>query len=71
MVGSSGNSQDSASMLSVGVSHCFEENYNSVNGSLRKFWSLGNMGLEDNEHADSKAIIDKFESELQFVNGRY
>ena len=58
-------------MFTVGTSCCLIEENILMKDYLKRFWTLDNMGLGENENPDDKSIIKQFENDLQFNNGRY
>lgn len=71
LVGSFGDNQSCVSMLTIGASHSSREENSSIEDCLKKFWTLDNMGLGENENKNDKSIIEQFEKDLHFCNGRY
>ncbi|XP_054709043.1 uncharacterized protein LOC129218741 [Uloborus diversus] len=49
LVGAFGENQSSASMFTIGATQCDSEDHSSINDSLRKFWALDHMGLEEKD----------------------
>ena len=58
-------------MFTVGTSCCLIEENILMKDYLKRFWTLDNMGLGENENQDDKSIIEQFEKYLQFYYSKY
>ncbi|XP_054713877.1 uncharacterized protein LOC129223335 [Uloborus diversus] len=57
LVGAFGENQSSASMFTIGATQCESENHSSINDSLRKFWALDHIGLEEKDDKNDELVI--------------